>query len=224
MKKLIALVAAAVLSASAVFAENTFHIGAYFPISPLTVSDEDDVDYDFSSMSFGGGFDFTHVADGGFTFKVGMGLAYASSDDVEGWASGDALGGFDFDLGFGLGGSFIHNERMTLSLTGNFGLRVQDLYETESYDFKVAEVDVDTDFFSLLFYIGPEISYTFRFNDHIGLFANFGIFYNFGISDYSVDAEINGKSLEDFTGKKYGKDFFTTGFNFQPKIGLAVTL
>ena len=222
MKKLIALVAAALLSASAVFAENTFHIGTYFPISPLTISDGD-YDADFSTSGFGGGFDFTHVADGGFTFKVGLDFGYVSTDDVKSALKGNDLSGLDFALGFGLGGSFIHDERMTLSLTGTFGLRGQYLWETDSIDLYYATADVDTSVFGFLFYIGPEISYTFRFNDHVGLFANFGIFYNVGVATYDVSTSSYSGSGSD---KEYNYDngYFASGFTFQPKIGVAFTL
>ena len=222
MKKIIALVAASVLASATVFAENTFHIGAYFPISPLTASDCE-YDNDIKTSGFGGGFDFTHVADGGFTFKVGLDVGHVSTSDVKSVIEQKDLGGVDVALGFGFGGSFIHNERMTLSLTGDFGFRMQYLSETDTIDLHYASGDVDTSVLSFLFYIGPEISYTFRFNDHVGLFANFGIFYNVGLANN--DVSISGS----YSGDKYnfgdaGDTYFAKGFTFQPKIGVAFTL
>lgn len=222
MKKFIALVGAALLSA-VVFAENTMHFGAYFPLASFKASPEDeDYTVDLGESGVGGSFDYTHVADGGFTFKVGVGLAHVSTSDVVSAINGDDLGGVDFDTVFGWGGSFIHDERMTLSFTGNLGFRIQSLSASE--DVKVSGVTVargyETDFFSILCYIGPEISYTYRFNDHLGAFANFGIFYNIGYSYYSTsDVEYNGTTLY------YGDDdtIITKGFIFQPKLGISVT-
>ena len=70
------------------------------------------------------------------------------------------MSGIDFDVGIGLGASFIHNEKMTLSLLGDLGCRIHSMSED------------DVDMTSVLFYVGPEIAYTFRFNERIGLFAN----------------------------------------------------
>lgn len=215
MKTIIASVAAVALSVSAVFAENTLHIGMYVPISNLTVA-EGSASTAFATTGFGGSLDYTHVAGSGFTFKIGLGVAGANSYNLTTPIEGKNLTGPDFDLGFGFGGSVIHDEKMTLSLTGNLGFRVQMLSGSDRYKvFNAKTSTIDTEMESFLFYIGPEISYTFRFNRHIGLFANFGIFYNTGGSSYLT---LGGPSeiRFDFT-------YTTLGFNFQPKFGLAVT-
>ena len=216
MKKLLALVAMTVISVSALFAENTFHIGAYIPISPWTL-DVDGHSVDYSNNGFGGFFDYTHVADGGFVWKVNTGYASVSSSDI------DDLTGGEFDLGFGFGGSPIHDSKMTLSITGNFGLRVQTLSCSESYTHReydyyyskyVTKTEtLDTDFFDFMFYIGPEISFTYRFHEHVGVFANMGIFYSTGW--YDIDADY--RSDDSSSGS-------VSGFTFEPKFGIAFTL
>ncbi len=207
MKKLIALAAATLLSA-AVFAENTFHVGAYIPINSWTIEDGDNED-DFKSGGFGGFFDFTHVADSGFSVKVNLGVGYAhGKDDLEDFK------GVDFDLGVGLGGSPIHNEKMTLSIFGDLGFRIDSLGYTESVSVSGYTADIEFDLFNFNFYIGPEIAYTFRFNDHVGIFANFGILYNVGACTLGYDAE----------GITDDESYFLSGFTFQPKFGVAFTL
>ena len=215
MKTIIASVAAVALSVSAVFAENTLHIGMYVPISNLTAA-EGSASTAFATTGFGGSLDYTHVAGSGFTFKIGLGVAGANSYNLTTPIEGKNLTGPDFDLGFGFGGSVIHDEKMTLSLTGNLGFRVQMLSGSDRYKvFNAKTSTIDTEMESFLFYIGPEISYTFRFNRHIGLFANFGIFYNTGESSYLTIGAPSSIDV-DFT-------YTTLGFNFQPKFGLAVT-
>ncbi|WP_191013562.1 hypothetical protein [Treponema zioleckii] len=209
MKKLLALAAVAIFSVSALFAENTFHVGTYFPITNLTVSDDDtDSETDFSSTGVGAFFDYTHVANGGFTFKIGTGIAYASTSDVKSYVNNEDLSGVDFDFFVGLGGSPIHNEKMTLSITGNTGLRVQNLSKTETF----LGSEITTDTLSILFFIGPEVSYTIRFNEHVGLFGNLGVLYNVGVAAF--------KEIDDDVRVGYA----ATGFNIQPKIGVAFTL
>ena len=217
MKTIIASVAAVALSVSAVFAENTLHIGMYVPISNLTAA-EGSASTAFATTGFGGSLDYTHVAGSGFTFKIGLGVAGANSSNMK-TVRGKDLSGTDFDLGLGFGGSVIHDEKMTLSLTGNLGFRIQQLSGNDTFteykNYRSDTYDIDTEMVSFLFYIGPEISYTFRFNRHIGLFANFGIFYNTGESSYltiGAPSEI-----------KFDFTYTTSGFNFQPKFGLAVT-
>ena len=126
MKKLLALVAASLLSLSS-FAENTFHVGAFFPVTILDIDGESVV-----SETAGAAFDFTHVADCGFTFKAGAGCGFGLSDIED--TKGDSLTWFDLDFSAGFGGSFIHDEKMTLSLLGDIGLRIQGGGEESSDD------------------------------------------------------------------------------------------
>ena len=223
MKKIIALVAAAALSATAAFAEKTIHIGVQFPFSDLSASGfadpaeidgntivADGVGGDFSTSGAGGSFGYTYVADSGFTSKFRVGLAGISTSDIK-TISGKNLAGLELDLGLGFGGSFIHNERMTLSLTGDLGLRMRYFSWTDSYEISGDDYDVDMEILSPVFFIGPELSYTFRFGEHVGMFVSLGYFYNIGM----FACQYNQRDASDFT---------VSGFSFQPKFGLSISL
>ncbi|MBQ2356706.1 MAG: hypothetical protein II397_12945, partial [Treponema sp.] len=71
MKKLLLGFVAALLSAS-VFA-GEFHLGTYFPVTKLDV-DFDDGKEDFDASGFGIKFDYTHITDSNFTWKVGTAI------------------------------------------------------------------------------------------------------------------------------------------------------
>lgn len=209
MKKIIALVFAAVL-ASAAFAENTFHIGVYAPISRFDVDDND-----VASIGVGGTLDYTHVFDSGFTFKIGFDVGYVRlSDLVEStFRNDDAINGVDFALGLGIGGSFLHNDRFTLSLLLDAGYRMQLGYVKEEFGIWR---DLETLYASFVFYVGPELSFTFRFNDHLGLFISENVLLDLGGSVFRI--ENDGKEL-------YESDpLRTVGITTTPKIGLAITL
>lgn len=218
MKKIIALVAAAALCASAVFAENTIYLGLQFPSANLSVSgfptaSEYTSRGNFFSSGAGGSLGYTHVAGSGFTFKLGAGLAGVGTSDIR-TISGENMGGIELDLGLGFGGSFIHNERMTLSLTGDLGLRIKYLFKTDSDENGWINYDIYTEILSAMFYIGPELSYTFRFSEHVGMFVNLGYFYNIGNSNYAVRIDDDAPDSDDFT---------TSGFSFHPKFGLSLS-
>ena len=198
MKKILALVAASLLSLSS-FAENTFHVGAFFPVTILDIDGESVV-----AETAGAAFDFTHVADCGFTFKAGAGYGFGLSDIED--AKGDNLTWFDLDFSAGFGGSFIHDEKMTLSLLGDIGLRIQGGGESADGN--------SVDYIPVMFYFGPEVSFTYRFTPHVGLFANLGVFYAIG----STSAEITS------AGETFSDDLSTSGFIVQPKLGVAFTL
>ena len=205
MKKVLAVAAAALLCLPAIFAENTVHFGMNFPISKVT-ADVNGNDTKANSTGFDGWADFTHVSERGFTWKAGLGVGSSSSDDI----FEDDCHTIDFDLSTGFGYSFIHDEKMTFSLTGNLGLFAQD-YELEK-DYGV--VSIESKCSPLAFYIGPEASFTYRFTEHFGAFANFGIFYQIGIAEYTI--EIKGAG-------KYEETVDLSGFLFEPKIGLSWT-
>lgn len=196
--------AAAIISGSALFAENTLHIGAGFPISILSV-DIDGSAEDFNQNAYDFTIDYTHVFEKGFTLKGGIDVGYVTTSDVKSAVKGDDLGGLDFAVNLGLGGSPLHNEKMTLSILGTLGLRVQNFSAMEDNGVE----DISTELNTVLFYIGPEVNYTFRFNKHIGMFADFGLFYNMGKSEYSVEDNSD--------------DYDTSGPTFLPKIGVSVT-
>ena len=203
MKKILALVAASLLSLSS-FAENTFHVGVFFPVTILDIDGESVV-----AETAGAAFDFTHVADCGFTFKAGAGCGFGLSDIED--TKGDNLTWFDLDFSAGFGGSFIHDEKMTLSLLGDIGLRIQGGGEESSDDWTGHN---GVDYIPVMFYFGPEVSFTYRFTPHVGLFANLGVFYAIG----STSAEITS------AGETVSDDLSTSGFIVQPKLGVAFTL
>lgn len=210
MKKIISLVVAALISVTASFAERTFHLGAYFPFSSGSYDDGGDID--FKTRGVGFYFDSTRVADSGFTVKpyFGIGGMGTRQDDFKNSLGLEKIGGVDLDLGVGLGGSPIHNDRMTLSILGDLGVRAQIGSETESY----SGIDVDFTFLDVLFYVGPEIAYTIRFNEHVGLFANVGVFFNIGLAGFEV--ELLGAS-----GDTSG---FAGVFTVLPRVGLSFTI
>lgn len=119
MKKLIALFAAAIISGSALFAENTLHIGAGFPISILSV-DIDGSAEDFNQNAYDFTIDYTHVFEKGFTLKGGIDVGYVTTSDVKSAVKGDDLGGLDFAVNLGLGGSPLHNEKNDTFYSWNF--------------------------------------------------------------------------------------------------------
>lgn len=72
------------------------------------------------------------------------------------------------------------------------------------------------DFKAFVFYAGHELSFTFRFNDHLGLFISENVLLDFGATAFKI--ENDGKEL-------YKSDALrTVGITTTPKIGLAITL
>ena len=106
MKKIIALIAAALVSVTVAFsAEHTFHLG--LPIGYGTGSGYADDD----GMDMGFHFDYTKVHESRFTFKAQTFYGLVTGKEPR----------FDF-MGVGFGFSPIANEKMTLSLCGDAGL------------------------------------------------------------------------------------------------------
>ena len=218
MKRLLALVASAMLTTFA-FAENTVHLGAFFPIHPATLG-QDGQTADLSSTGVGGTVDFTHVCDSGFTFKFDLGLARASTKDL--WD--ESVSGVNFLADAGFGWSFIHNEKMTLTLTGNIGLSVcsyklEDKYYTTSYTGSKVLAERERKLNPITeFYFGPEVAFTYRFNKHFGAFADVGLFYATGSAKYKTKAEVFGTKLYDDS-----TSLDISGLLFVPKAGMSFT-
>lgn len=195
MKKLLTLVAAAVFSVSAVFAESAFHIGAAIPVDALSVND-----HSFTVTGFDFTADFTHIADAGFTWKIGFDAGSARAE-MEGFKSYDLDGGnFAMDAGFGW--SFIHNEKMTLSLTGDIG-----------FDIFSASYNSNLETFTFLFYIGPEVSFTFKFLSHLGVFANVGLYYATGSTGMRYPTGSSSNTTDTYDA---------SGIIFKPKFGISI--
>ncbi|MBR6142677.1 MAG: autotransporter domain-containing protein [Treponema sp.] len=209
MKKLLVALAAALLSAS-VFA-GEFHLGTYFPVTKLDVDVDDDIgNGDFDASGFGIKFDYTYVADSNFTWKVGTAIGYTRSGDIIDKAD-EKAGGLDYDVGTGLGWTFINAPKMTLSLTGNLGLHM--LYVDASED--IEGITIEEDVFSMLFYIGPEVTFAYRFTDSFGLYAGLGIYYSFGSTDIDISTKVSGYK------NSSNDSYWTDGFIYMPSLGVS---
>lgn len=199
MKKLIALTTALLLSVSSMFAsEKAFHIGGAVPAGSL--SDEDDS----SSLS---GFDFyadfTRIANGGFTFNLTLaaGTSTLSYNDADLDLTNCFLGG-------GFGYSFIHDEKKTLSLTGDLGFLIMS-GDKNLYPIKI-------DYSAVMFYIGPRISFTYKFLKHLGIFANAGLYYASGSWSATIESTVLGSSYS------RSDDGSISGVIFRPDFGIAI--
>lgn len=193
MKKLLLIAVVFALSLTAVFAENTFNVGTYFPLSSLTANEQE-----FTTRGFGAFVDYTHIAEKGFTFKLNAGIARAMEEGLS-----RNIKGLDLDGTCGFGYSPLHNDKMFLSIYLDAGARLQAFSEEYS------KTDLITVFMPM-FYTGPEVSYTFRFNEHVGICANLGIFYSVGTCEVE-------------RGREVFEEIFS-GFTFQPKVGITFTL
>lgn len=209
MKKLLLALAAALLSAS-VFA-GEFHLGTYFPVTKLDV-DFDDGKEDFDASGFGIKFDYTHITDSNFTWKVGTAIGYTRSSDI---IDGEKKGGLDYDVGGGLGWTFINTPNMTLSLTGNIGSHMLYFSASDSEYESGVKISYDAKFTSYLLYIGPEVSFTYRFTDKLGAYAGLGLYYSFGTT--SVDYKVSGGGISYSDNDSYT----TTGFIYMPSLGVS---
>ncbi len=211
MKKLLLVFAAALLSAS-VFA-GEFHLGTYFPVTKLDVDVDDDADDgDFDASGFGIKFDYTHITDSNFTWKVGTAIGYTKSSDI---IDGEKKGGLDYDVGGGLGWTFINTPNMTLSLTGNIGSHMLYFSASDSEYESGVKISYDAKFTSYLLYIGPEVSFTYRFTDKLGAYAGLGLYYSFGTT--SVDYKVSGGGISYSDNDSYT----TTGFIYMPSLGVS---
>ena len=209
MKKLLVAFAVALLSAS-VFA-GEFHLGTYFPMTKLDV-DFDDGKEDFDASGFGIKFDYTHITDSNFTWKVGTAIGYTRSSDI---IDGEKKGGLDYDVGGGLGWTFINTPNMTLSLTGNIGSHMLYFSASDSEYESGVKISYDAKFTSYLLYIGPEVSFTYRFTDKLGAYAGLGLYYSFGTT--SVDYKVSGGGISYSDNDSYT----TTGFIYMPSLGVS---
>ena len=209
MKKLLLVLASALLSAS-VFA-GEFHLGTYFPVTKLDV-DFDDGKEDFDASGFGIKFDYTHITDSNFTWKVGTAIGYTRSSDI---IDGEKKGGLDYDVGGGLGWTCINTPNMTLSLTGNIGSHMLYFSASDSEYESGVKISYDAKFTSYLLYIGPEVSFTYRFTDKLGAYAGLGLYYSFGTT--SVDYKVSGGGISYSDNDSYT----TTGFIYMPSLGVS---
>ncbi|MCR5218656.1 hypothetical protein [Treponema sp.] len=208
MKKLITLAAAALISVTAAFAENAFHFGAYFPLYSYEVEGED-----ISSSVYGASVDYVHISDSGYTWKIGAALGNATNSDCKSILNQDDLTGFDFEIEAGFGGSLIHDDKMTLSLTGNIGFRVQVLENTETNN--LLGIEATTTYGEVIGFAGPQVSFTYKILEHLGFYADLGIYYNTGYIIYEYD-------IKDSYNSNDSDDRDVSGFSAIPRIGIAL--
>ncbi|MBR4374915.1 MAG: hypothetical protein IKP49_11200 [Treponema sp.] len=219
MKKFFMLAAFSLILAanfvSEASAENMFHIGGCVPFSHARTRDSNLYRINISESGVGFSFDFTHVADCGFTIApwITAGLIRAKSDWIPSLAD-TYMTGFENSMGIGLGGSPIHNEKRTLTVLGKLGFRSQDC-DIEK-DIRTSK-EIHATLITFCFSIGTEIIYTQRFTEHIGMFFSTEFYLGAGEIRYEVtDAE-----NQTYRRKSSGGGVQST---FQPRIGLAVTL
>ena len=207
MKKLIFLVAAALLSATAFCAEHTLGLGITFPVSSLNFKDSDD-EFDEDITQTGVGVDLTYlfISDSGFTGKADFAFEKISASDFE--ENPDE--GLNCVFDFGIGYTFLRDEKFSLSALGMFGfsLGAYNWYDdpvTESLLMKTLDFGVDV--------VGK-----FKFTNHLGAFANLGL-------RYSIDA--GSKYEVEFRASAHEEDFDiglkTQGFRFIPTLGVSWT-
>lgn len=214
MKKIFAFVFAAAACAFSAFADNALNIGSYYPVAALSFDDEN-----VTTAGAGVSLDYTHVSDGGFTWKIGSAIAVISTEDIKTVSGEDEMGGIDFDFGAGFGYAFVNDDFLNVSLFGDIGIRGQSVIEDAQITVADNRYDVVQEVTAGLFYIGPEISVTFKFAKHFGLFANIGLFYATGSTDCKVTYELNGREISTMgTSDSYE----TSGLIFQPKFGVSI--
>lgn len=203
MKKIISLIAATVLSVTAVIAEGNEHnlgIGITFPISSLKIGD----DVDESLSQKGMGFDVTYlfIHDSGITAKADCTLALVSSS-----VSGeDPDNGLNWTIDLGIGYTFLRNEKFSLSALGMIGYNYSEAGFGDSESAKISFTMKTIDF-------GADVIGKYKFTNHLGAFANLGF-------RYSID---KGSSYEysDYNNSlKFSDDAKTSGFRFVPTLGL----
>lgn len=183
---------------------STFHVGGAAPLASLS----DNSRNDFSSSGFDFYADFTRILENGFTFYVnataGVVTASASADGLS-----DDIDMTDFSFGAGLGYSFIHDEKKNLSLTGEAGIEMlsgnKNIYTIGT---QLSKLDVST----TVFYIGPKISFTYKFASHFGIFANAGLYFATGSNKFEVK-DLNLSSEKSISGVL-----------FRPEFGVAIPL
>lgn len=199
MKKIIAFTAALLLSTSVIFAsEKAFHVGGAIPAGSL--SDGND---DCSLSGFDFYADFTRIADSGFTFNITLAAGTSTLT-----ADGEDLDLTNCFLGGGLGYSFIHDEKKTLSLTGDLGFLIM------SGDKNVYPAKID--YSATMFYIGPKVAFTYKFLKHLGIFANAGLYYASGSWSTTIESTVRGISYST------SDDGSISGIIFRPDFGVAI--
>ena len=145
---------------------------------------------------------------------MGTAIGYTRSGDIVDKAD-EKAGGLDYDVGTGLGLTFINEPKVTLSLTGNIGSHMLYFSASDSEYESGVKISSDAKFTSYLLYIGPEVSFTYRFTDKLGAYAGLGLYYSFGTT--SVDYKVSGGGISYSDNDSYT----TTGFIYMPSLGVS---
>ena len=201
MKKFLNVMAVSLILAatfvSKAFAESTFHIGAYAPFSSVTTDDEYQNEFKISESGLGFTFDFTHVAESGFTVAPELSIGYlsAKSDWIPTLAD-------------------IHNEKTTFSWLGKLGHRIQYCDIAEN----IGTVnEINGSLFVLWWSVGTEFAYTHRFTERFGFFINVAFFCNIGVTIYEAD-DVRYNTYDMMS------DGVGAALTVQPKAGISITL
>lgn len=226
MKKILALVAAAFMLSSSVFATEVLHnIDFSIPIDSQTWDSDDFEDFfgENSADASMVGFNFIDysrmtIAESGFSFLFGAYIGYDGLNlDFDG--VDEDFAGMDFGVKFGWGGTPVNTDKFVLSIHGFFSPSFviaggSDTVVHYSYDGDTIYKD-DADLIAYLFdfKIGADVVFAFRINDSIGLNAGFDLYTNIG-------AGFVGWS-DDYGDESY---VFSSvgGVGFVPRFGLTI--
>ena len=224
MKKIIGILVIGFVALGTVSAKkwtNNVGFGFSMPISTIGV-DEKDSD-DISQIGYGIDMFYVGVHEDGFTTKANVDLGIATTKDIS-LQDNETNAGIFYNADLGVGWSFIHTEKMMLSLTGMLGLDIggyEDSAEDVSYDGNDCDSFKKTIAFAE-FNVGGDLFFSYRIKEHFGFFANFS-------ARYLVAGGINDKiewTYKDSDGRKHTESSEGDGttllgkFRIQPTLGV----
>lgn len=230
-KKFLVLAAASVLLSSA-FAENSLHFGLDVPYTVEYnpsgcfadfIRDYDDIPIKSTDelgniSSIGAGFDFAFVHASrisGYTYKFGIDYAGLTSYIP---LIDQTMEGFQFTLSAGFGYTLFIRENFLVQITGNFGIKITSLYNSflmearNSFSHEINDYDIIFNYVN--FFLGPEVSVSYRFNNHVGIYGSLYFGYMKSNCDFSIENVTTGNELE--------AGFDSNQLTLQPKIGLEI--
>lgn len=213
MKKLLLLIPAFfILAFQAPASDQLLQFGLSLPFSTLSSSRlRPDVDSDI----YGAGLSFTfvNIADRGFTLRL-------STDNYYAWDSKMKSGGKNFDgrgMDFfaGIGGALIHDERMSLTLTGNIGTSSITTKCSKKIPGEYYTEYLDTEISSTIFSVGPNVCFTYRLNGNAGLFAELGAYCSLGSCSITSNKSTPENPSSD------SEDKSVSGWTIKPRLGFS---
>lgn len=142
----------------------------------------------------------------GFTFQAGLSLGGICVSD---FYAGDSQWGFDLNAELGFGYAFIRNKDAILSLSGVFGYDFSVLKKDISYYSGGYRYDAELKSKQMIFFLGADISVTYRISNIIGLYGSF----LFGVPVFG------------FGSINEGRENVKAGFFYiKPSIGVSITV